>query len=119
MWSAWRAKLPLPTLLYNAPSFTKLSYAPSTVQVLADLPQVVGLKDSSWDRIYFHNVRHLLGERPNFSMLVGPEELLADLLSVLGFEWGSGAVDGSGKISLGPYSCGSEGIEGTSLPGLP
>lgn len=87
-------ELPLPVLLYNAPSFTKLSWAPKTVQALADLPQVVGLKDSSADRIYFHNVRHLLGPRPDFAMLVGPEELLADLLL-----WGGhGGVSGGAHL---------------------
>ena len=88
------SELPLPVLLYNAPSFTKLSYAPDTVRVLASLPQVVGLKDSSGDRIYFHNVRHLLGKRPDFAMLVGPEELLADLLL-----WGGhGGVSGGAHL---------------------
>jgi 4-hydroxy-tetrahydrodipicolinate synthase len=87
-------ELPLPLLLYNAPSFTKLSFAPKTVRALADLPQVVGLKDSGGDRIYFHNVRYLLGERPDFSMLVGPEELLADLLL-----WGGhGGVSGGAHL---------------------
>ncbi len=87
-------ELPLPVLLYNAPSFTKHWYAPKTVQALANLPQVVGLKDSGGDRIYFHNVKYLLGDAPDFAMLVGPEELLADLLL-----WGGhGGVSGGAHL---------------------
>jgi len=86
--------LPLPLFLYNAPSFTRHSFAPETVRALADLPIVAGLKDSSGDRIYFHQVRYLLGERAEFSMLVGPEELLADLLL-----WGGhGGVSGGAHL---------------------
>lgn len=85
---------PLPVFLYNAPSFTKLSFEPETVRALADLPQVAGLKDSSGDRIYFHRVRYLLQGRDDFSLLVGPEELLADLLL-----WGGhGGVSGGAHI---------------------
>lgn len=72
--------LPLPVLLYNAPSFTKLSFEPETVHCAAAIPNVVGLKDSSADRVYFHHVQYLLRERPEFSLLVGPEELLAETL---------------------------------------
>jgi dihydrodipicolinate synthase/N-acetylneuraminate lyase len=87
-------ELPLPVLLYNAPSFTKLSFAPKTVCTLAAVPNVVGLKDSSGDRIYFHNVKYLLRDYPDFAMLVGPEELLADLLL-----WGGhGGVSGGAHL---------------------
>lgn len=88
------ARLPLPLFLYNAPSFTRHSFAPETVRALADLPAVAGLKDSSGDRIYFHQVKYLLGDRKDFSMLVGPEELLADLLL-----WGGhGGVSGGAHL---------------------
>ena len=40
-------QLPLPVLLYNAPSFTKLSFQPETVRRALGLPNLVGLKDSS------------------------------------------------------------------------
>jgi 4-hydroxy-tetrahydrodipicolinate synthase len=87
-------ELPLPVLLYNAPSFTKLAFAPKTVCALAGVSNVVGLKDSSGDRIYFHNVRYLLRDYPDFAMLVGPEELLADLLL-----WGGhGGVSGGAHL---------------------
>jgi len=72
------AELPLPVFLYNMPSCTKLALEPETVRRLMDVPNVVGLKDSSGDMIYFHRIRALLAERPDFSLLLGPEELLAE-----------------------------------------
>jgi len=72
------AELPLPIFLYNMPSCTKLALEPETVRRLMDVPGVVGLKDSSGDMLYFHRIRELLAERPDFSLLLGPEELLAE-----------------------------------------
>jgi len=72
------AELPLPVFLYNMPSCTKLVFEPETVRRLMDVPGVVGLKDSSGDMHYFHRVRELVAERPDFSLLLGPEELLAE-----------------------------------------
>ncbi len=72
------AELPLPVFLYNLPSHTKLSFDPETVRRLIEIPNVVGLKDSSAEMIYFHKVRRLAEERADWSLLIGPEELLAE-----------------------------------------
>ena len=69
---------PLPVFLYNMPGLCKVAFEPETVRRLLDLPGVVGLKDSSADMIYFHEVRRIVRERPEFSLLVGPEQLLAE-----------------------------------------
>jgi len=71
-------QLPLPVFLYNIPSLTKLSIEPETVQRAAELPGVLGLKDTSRDMIYFHKVHRLMADRPDFALLVGPEQLLAE-----------------------------------------
>jgi dihydrodipicolinate synthase/N-acetylneuraminate lyase len=71
-------QLPLPVLLYNMPSHTKQVFEPDTVRRASDLPGVVGLKDSSGDMVYFHKVRTLMADKPDFSLLVGPEELLGE-----------------------------------------
>lgn len=71
-------ELPLPVFLYNMPSHTKLAFEADTIRRLLDVPNLVGLKDSSADMIYFHRVQQLVAERPDFSLLVGPEELLAE-----------------------------------------
>ena len=71
-------ELPLPVFLYNMPSHTKLTFEPELIARSLELPNVVGLKDSSAQMIYFHKIRRLCAERPDFSLLVGPEELLAE-----------------------------------------
>jgi 4-hydroxy-tetrahydrodipicolinate synthase len=42
-------QLPLPLVLYNMPSLTKVWFDFETLQKLTALPQIVGLKDSSGD----------------------------------------------------------------------
>lgn len=87
-------RLPLPLFLYNMPSHTKLAFEPATVRRLMDLPGVVGLKDSSANMIYFHTLRQLAGNRPDWTLLVGPEELLAESV-LLG---GHGGVCGGANL---------------------
>lgn len=72
------AELPLPVFLYNMPSMTKLNFEPPTVARLLQVPNVVGIKDSSAQMIYFHKVRRLAAARPDFAVLIGPEELMGD-----------------------------------------
>jgi 4-hydroxy-tetrahydrodipicolinate synthase len=71
-------ELSLPVFLYNMPSHTKLVFEPETVRQALTLPGVVGIKDSSAQMIYFHKLRTVAASRPEFSLLVGPEELLAE-----------------------------------------
>ncbi len=72
------AEVPLPLLLYNAPTNTGHTFEPSTVLRAADIPNVIGLKDSGGNMTYFHSVVELVKNRPDFTLLVGPEELLAE-----------------------------------------
>lgn len=88
------AALPLPLILYNMPVHTKVFIEADTVRALADIPGIAGLKDSSGDMTYFHRVSRLLADRPNFTRLVGPEELLAE--SVLA--GGHGGVNGGANL---------------------
>ena len=71
-------KLPLPLFLYNMPSHTKVVFEPDTVRQAAAIPGVVGLKDSGGDMTYFHRVHAALRSRRDFSLLIGPEMLLAE-----------------------------------------
>ena len=73
-------QLPLPVFLYNMPSHVKVSFAPDTVQRIAQLPQVVGFKDSSANAVYFQSVMYKMRGRPDFSMLCGPEEMTGELV---------------------------------------
>jgi len=72
------AEVPLPIFLYNMPEYTKVDIEPATVVKAADNPKIIGLKDSSGDMEYFHKLQMLFKDRPQFSLLVGPEELLAE-----------------------------------------
>lgn len=88
------AAVGLPLLLYNMPSHTKVFIEAQTVVAAAEIPGVAGLKDSSGNMPYFHSVRSLLADRPDFSLLVGPEELLAETV-LLG---GHGGVNGGANL---------------------
>ena len=71
-------QLPLPLYLYNMPSHVKVVFEPQTVKELAKHPNIVGLKDSSANMVYFQSLIHLVKDDPEFSLLVGPEELTAE-----------------------------------------
>jgi dihydrodipicolinate synthase/N-acetylneuraminate lyase len=71
------AEIPLPIFLYNMPSHTKLVFEIDLLKRALELPNIVGLKDSSGQFVYFQSVQHVVKERADFSLLVGPEELLA------------------------------------------
>jgi len=71
-------KLALPLFLYNIPHLTKTSFDPETVRRAADLPGVVGLKDSTGDLKYLERTVELLRDRPEFSILIGPEDMLLE-----------------------------------------
>lgn len=86
--------LPLPLLLYNMPSMTKIAFDPDTVRQVARLPGVAGLKDSSGNMVYFHCLRELLAEHPAFTLMVGPEELLGEAV-LLGAH---GGVNGGANV---------------------
>jgi 4-hydroxy-tetrahydrodipicolinate synthase len=75
-------ELPLPLLLYNMPSHTKLVFEPETVLAAAAMPGIVGLKDSSADLAYFRRLLALLEGRREFTLLVGPEMLLAQCVTL-------------------------------------
>lgn len=86
--------LPLPLFLYNMPSHTKLFFEPETVHAASGIPGIVGMKDSSANMVYFHQLQFLHRDRPGFSLLIGPEELLGETL-LLG---GHGGVCGGANV---------------------
>ncbi len=88
------AEMPLPVFLYNMPSHTKVAFSVETVRRAMDLPNVAGVKDSSGDMIYFDQLRQLVARRDDFSLLIGPEELLAEAV-LLGAH---GGVNGGANI---------------------
>jgi len=87
-------ELPLPLFLYNMPAFTKAAFEPKTVRAAAEIDGIAGIKDSSGDMAYFHQLRSLLKDSPDFSLLVGREELMAEAI-LLGAH---GCVPGGANI---------------------
>ncbi|MCB1125933.1 MAG: dihydrodipicolinate synthase family protein [Verrucomicrobiae bacterium] len=88
------ADLPLPLLLYNMPSLTKVSFSRETVRWATDQPGVIGVKDSSGDMLYFHDLVEIARARSDWSILVGPEQLLAESV-LLG---GHGGINGGANF---------------------
>lgn len=71
-------QLPLPVYLYNMPTHTKVSFAPATIRRIAENPKVAGFKDSSASGGYFQSVMFEMSDRKDFSLFVGPEEMMAE-----------------------------------------
>ncbi len=87
-------ELPLPLVLYNMPSLTKVSYEFETLRQLTELESIVGLKDSGGDIDYFAKAIELKQLRPDWSLLVGPEHLLLRSMEL----GGDGGVSGGSNI---------------------
>ena len=87
-------ELPLPLFLYNMPGLTKVSFEPEVIRAAMQWEKVIGIKDSSCDMIYFHKLLRLTKQRPDWSLLVGPEELTAEAV-LLGAH---GGVNGGANI---------------------
>ena len=85
---------PLPVLLYNMPGMTKVSFSVESVRTLAEHPNIVGIKDSSGDLGFFHQLLRAVQEVPDFPVIAGPEELLAETV-LLG---GGGGVPGGANL---------------------
>jgi len=88
-------EIPLPIFLYNMPSHTKIAFQIATLEQLLRIPNIVGMKDSSGDMSYFHEVRQLLESRPDLSLLIGPEALLAEAVLI----GGHGGVAGGANLA--------------------
>lgn len=102
-------QLPLPVFLYNMPSHVKVSFAPDTVARIARNPQVVGFKDSSANAVYFQSVMYKMQHRPDFAMLVGPEEITGECV-LLGAHGGiNGGANMFPKLYVGMYNAAKAG----------
>ncbi len=88
------AELPLPLMLYNMPSLTKVWFEIDTLRKLSQHSNIVGVKDSSGDMDYFRGLVALKEIRPDWSLLIGPEHLMADAVKL----GGDGGVNGGANI---------------------
>jgi len=89
------AELPLPLFIYNMPALTKVHFELDTVRRALDEPRIIGLKDSSGDLNYFKAAADLIKQnRPDWPLLIGPEEKLFDALQL----GGHGGVSGGANL---------------------
>ncbi|WP_075350337.1 dihydrodipicolinate synthase family protein [Algoriphagus marinus] len=84
----------LPLFLYNMPGNTHKHISADTAAKLATHPNIIGIKDSSGDPYTFQAYLEALKSFPEFSVLVGPEEILADTLAM----GGNGGVTGGANL---------------------
>jgi len=87
--------LPLPFYLYNMPQMTKVEFAPDTLRRAAQLEKVAGIKDSSGNLATWRQLVTVAGERPDWRLFVGPEELLVETMRL----GGHGGVNGGGQVA--------------------
>lgn len=89
------AESPLPVVLYNMPALTKTPFDVATVEALTREPNIAGFKDSSGDLPYFQQVLKIAESRPDWFVMTGPEELLAESLAL----GGDGGVCGGANVT--------------------
>ena len=94
-------ELPLPLYIYNMPALTKVHFELDTVKRAMDEPRIIGLKDSSGDMNYFKQAAELVRQRPDWTLLIGPEEKLFDSLQLGGFGGVSGGANLFPKLYVG------------------
>jgi len=85
---------PIDILLYNIPQFSNEISLPVLTRLALDCPRIVGVKDSSRDFPRFLNTLHAIKpHRPDFSCLIGCEEILFPSL-LMGGDGGTIATSG-------------------------
>jgi 4-hydroxy-tetrahydrodipicolinate synthase len=71
---------PLPVVLYNIPYRTGMNMTNETIRKLADIPNIIGLKDSSGD--LRQSMDLLLNPPPDFSILTGEDAFFYSMLAL-------------------------------------
>jgi 4-hydroxy-tetrahydrodipicolinate synthase len=100
-------ELPLPVMLYNIPSLTKVSFEIPTLEYLTRHQQIIGLKDSSGDLEYFSQAIGMKRIRPDWSIFIGSEAMLAESLRL----GGDGGVAGGANICPQLFSQLAEAVQ--------
>jgi 4-hydroxy-tetrahydrodipicolinate synthase len=88
-------KLPLPLFLYNMPAMTKVNIEVETLRKASEIEGIVGFKDSGGNMTKYHEYIDVMRDKPEFSILMGPEELLGESVMF----GGNGGVAGGANIN--------------------
>jgi 2-dehydro-3-deoxy-D-pentonate aldolase len=86
-------RLPLPFLMYDMPSCTKMHMSVETVRKAKELG-AVGIKDSSGDMAYLFSLIQEFKSSPEFAIIAGTELFLPDTI----LQGGHGAVAGGANL---------------------
>ena len=86
-------ELPLPVMMYNMPSHTKLHLSLETVRKAKELG-AIGIKDSSGDMAYFYSLIEEFKDSPEFSIITGTELFIPESI----IHGGNGAVAGGANF---------------------
>ncbi len=84
----------LPMFVYNMPSCVKLSLTIETIEQLSRHKNICGYKDSSGDIDAYREVLKLRSARPDWTILIGPEHLMAESVRM----GGDGGVNGGANL---------------------
>lgn len=101
--------LPLPLYLYNMPSHTKTMLSQKAVVALSEHPNILGLKDSSGNAVYFNAMLYAFKDRPDFTLLVGPEEMMASTVLMGGHGGVSGGANLFPRLYVDLYAAAERG----------
>ncbi len=86
--------LTVPLYLYNIPARTGNTLEPQTARVLADHPNIIGIKDSAGSQESLDGFLAVARERDGFDVLVGPDSLVLHGLR----NGAAGCVSGLGNL---------------------
>ena len=75
-------EVPLPQVLYNVPGRTSVNMLPETIARLAELPEVVAVKEASGSLSQMADVLNLAGDR--ITLLAGDDNVLLPVLAIGG-----------------------------------
>lgn len=87
--------LSVPVYLYNIPARTGNKIEPATAAVLADHPNIIGIKDSAGSQESLDGFLEIARARDDFDVLVGPDHLILHGLK----NGAAGCISGLGNIA--------------------
>lgn len=104
-------ELPLPLVLYNIPSLTKVAFEIETLRRLSGIEQIIGVKDSGGDLDYYRNLTGLTAERPDWRFMIGPEHLLIESVKLGGHGGVNGGANVFPKLFVNAHAAARDGDE--------
>ncbi len=88
----------LPLILYNIPGRTSVTISSETMARLAEIPNIVGVKDSTLSMNMVSDVKHLCGE--DFDILSGDDPMTLPLMAL----GGTGVISVASNVAPGAVS---------------